>query len=262
MKNPPELITAQAILAMPGQLKTHELNPNAVRLIKSLGDAVGLTQIGVHLVTIMPGHDSTEYHRHHHEEEFVYILSGSGLAEIEDQVVPVAAGDFLGFPKNGVAHGMRNTGTQALVCLMGGQRLEQDVCDYPHQNKRLYTNGQTENWVNLQPTAQHSWLQNQVFLQTMADDHYFPRHLVEKGQQILIRLCHTIEREVPRGLNELYPLTHMAVIEFNELAMEFEDAGSEIETAAREAIGEAFASIASAYGFAADREELIANRDW
>ena len=134
MKNPPELITAQAILAMPGQLKIHELNPNAVRLIKSLGDAAGLEHIGV--------------------------------------------------------------------------------------------------------------------------------HLVEKGQQILIRLCHTIEREVPRGLNELYPLTHMAVIAFNDLAIEFEDAGSQIETAAREAIGAAFASIASAYGFAADGEELIANRDW
>jgi uncharacterized cupin superfamily protein len=145
---PRELLTAKAIAAMTGQRKVHALNPNAVRSAKSLGDAVGLTQLGVHLVTVMPGRDSTEYHRHLYEEEFVYVLSGCGTAEIDGHTTGVAAGDFLGFPRTGVAHGMSNKGTEPLVLLVAGQRLEQDVCDYPHQNKRLYINGAQEDMVD------------------------------------------------------------------------------------------------------------------
>lgn len=148
MNHPRELLTASTIDAMEGQLRTHSLNPNAVRVIRSLGDAVGLTQLGVHLVTILPGHDSTEYHRHLYEEEFVYVLSGNGEAMIDGASHAVAAGDFLGFPRGGVAHGMTNTGNTPLVCLVAGQRLEQDVCDYPHQNKRLYINGAEEDLVD------------------------------------------------------------------------------------------------------------------
>lgn len=149
MTTPRELLTAAAIAALPGQTKVHALNPNAVRNSQSLGDAVGLAHMGVHLVTIQPGRDSTEYHRHWYEEEFLYVLSGQGTAEIDGQLHPVAAGDFMGFGRNSPAHGLSNTGTEPLVCLVGGQRLEQDVCDYPRQGKRLYINGEREDMVEL-----------------------------------------------------------------------------------------------------------------
>ncbi len=147
---PRELLTASAIAALPSQTKVHRLNPNAVRSTQSLGDAVGLAHMGVHLVTILPGRDTTEYHRHWYEEEFLYVLSGHGTADIDGQLHPVAAGDFMGFGKNSVAHSLSNTGTEPLLCLVGGQRLENDVCDYPRQNKRLYINGAQEDMVNLQ----------------------------------------------------------------------------------------------------------------
>jgi uncharacterized cupin superfamily protein len=121
-----------------------------VRSTQSLGDAVGLNHIGVHLVTILPGRDTTEYHRHWCEEEFLYVLSGQGTANIDDQLHAVAAGDFMGFGRRSVAHSLTNTGTEPLVCLVGGQRLENDVCDYPRQSKRLYINGPQEDMVNLQ----------------------------------------------------------------------------------------------------------------
>ena len=57
-------LSAKAIAEMPGQKKTHFLNDNAVRLNKSLGDAVGLKNIGVHIITVQPGHLSTEFHVH------------------------------------------------------------------------------------------------------------------------------------------------------------------------------------------------------
>ena len=52
------------------------------------------------------------------------------------------------------------------------------------------------------------------------------------------------------------------VDKFNDLQEDFEEADSEIETGAREAIAEDFAFVAKAYGFEADREELIATREW
>ena len=96
----------------------------------------------------------------------------------------------------------------------------------------------------------------------MQEDDYFPPALVEKGRQILVKLCEEIESRSPQILEALYALTHAATDEFNALAEKFEENGSEIETAARENIGADFAYIAKAYGFDADVEELIATREW
>ena len=49
------LLKATDIENMTGERKVHFLNPNAVRINKSLGDAVGLNQIGVHLIYVEPG---------------------------------------------------------------------------------------------------------------------------------------------------------------------------------------------------------------
>ena len=101
------------------------------------------------------------------------------------------------------------------------------------------------------------------FLQCMDNDEYFPRNLVDKGRQILLRLSERIEREQPADEAALYSLTHAATRQFNDLAEEFYDANSEIETSAAECIALDFEFIAKAYGFEnADLEELIATRDW
>ncbi|GAA1993157.1 DUF5713 family protein [Kitasatospora viridis] len=102
-----------------------------------------------------------------------------------------------------------------------------------------------------------------AFLRHMYEDSYFPDHLVDRGREILLRLCERIEAEQPADLAALYALTHASTEEFNLLDAELNAAGSEIETVAREWIGDEFWFVASAYGFAdADGEELIATRDW
>lgn len=65
------LVTASQIAAMEGLNKTHFLNANAKRVNKSLGDLTGLTGIGVHMIEVEPGHETTEHHVHHHEDECV-----------------------------------------------------------------------------------------------------------------------------------------------------------------------------------------------
>jgi len=134
------LLRASEIDAMQGERKEHFLNPNAVRINKSLGDAVGLNHIGVHIIAVEPGKATTEYHKHHYEEECVYVLQGNATAIIEGDHYPLQSGDFLGLPRNKVAHNIINDGDETLICLVMGRRLEQDVADYPNLGKRLYRN--------------------------------------------------------------------------------------------------------------------------
>lgn len=100
------------------------------------------------------------------------------------------------------------------------------------------------------------------FLAEMYQDSYFPDKLVDKGKAILLDLCFKIEQQQPNSLEALYNLTHAATEQFNALQEEFYENDSEIETVARDCIGADFDFIAKAYGFNADIEELIANREW
>ncbi|MGR3759828.1 cupin domain-containing protein [Roseobacteraceae bacterium NS-SX3] len=134
------LISKEDIEAMEGLQKTHFLNSNAKRLNKSLGDAAGLTGFGFHLIEVAPGHETTEHHAHHYEDECVYVLAGEATACLGEEEVPVKAGDFLGYRKGGLPHSIRNTGTETLRCIVVGERLAHDVADYPRLQKRIYRN--------------------------------------------------------------------------------------------------------------------------
>jgi len=131
-------VSRQQIADEPGEKKTHFLNPQAQRLNISLGDLVGLKSLGVHIITVEPGHFTTEHHFHHAEEEAIYVLSGTAIATIGDNEFEIKEGDFLGFPTNGIAHSIYVNGSEPLKCLVVGNRLAFDTCDYPRQGKRLY----------------------------------------------------------------------------------------------------------------------------
>ncbi|PNX02092.1 cupin [Burkholderia pseudomallei] len=145
---PPELLKAADIEAMEAVRSVHVLNANAVRLKKPLSEKTGITQFGFLLVTLMPGHESSECHRHLYEEECVYILSGYGEATLGERAYPVGPGDFLGFARRGPAHVLKNTGDVPLVFIAAGQRLEHDVCEYPRVGKRLFVAGEMEGYVD------------------------------------------------------------------------------------------------------------------
>jgi len=134
------LIRAAEIAAMEGLAKSHFLNPNARRINKSLGDATGLTGIGVHIIEVAPGCESTEFHRHYHEDEAVFVLSGHATARIGDVHEAIEPGDFIGYRAGGMAHTILNTGTEVVRLLVIGQRLPHDVGDYPDKGKRLFRN--------------------------------------------------------------------------------------------------------------------------
>jgi uncharacterized cupin superfamily protein len=120
-----------------GGVFSHPLNPKSEVHMRSLGDAVGLERLGVHLMRIAPGKESFVFHMHHTEEEFIYVLSGRGIAEIGDEEHEVGPGDFMGFPTPSVGHHLKNPFTEDLVYLAGGERRVAEIADFPRIDKRL-----------------------------------------------------------------------------------------------------------------------------
>ena len=76
---------------------SHPWNPNSELFGTRLSSLAGLSRVGVSRVRVPPGKESFVYHSHYREEEWIYVLSGRGIAEVADEEVEVAAGDFVGF---------------------------------------------------------------------------------------------------------------------------------------------------------------------
>ena len=150
------IIRQHEIEQMDGLAKTHFLNPNAQRINKSLGDLAGLQNLGFHIIEVMPGHESTEYHVHYSEDECVYVLSGTATVTIDEIDYEIGAGDFVGYPAGGLPHTMKNTGSEMLRCIVVGQRLAHDVGDFPRLGKRLYRNSLSNDLVDLNAIANPS----------------------------------------------------------------------------------------------------------
>jgi len=133
-------LTAAEIARMPERANVHQFNANAIRNTRSIGDLLGLSDVGVHLVRVEPGRETTEHHFHGQDEEFLYILSGRAEATIGEETFEVGPGDFMAFPKNSQAHSMRVPAgaSEDLVYLMGGTRAPIDICTYPRLGRRMY----------------------------------------------------------------------------------------------------------------------------
>jgi uncharacterized cupin superfamily protein len=105
----------------------------AGRIKSALGDAAGLSDFGVNLVTLPPGNWSSQRHWHSHEDEFVLVLSGELTLATDAGEEILVAGDCAGFPK-GLADGHHfiNRGAADAVYLEVGTRADGvDVCTYP-----------------------------------------------------------------------------------------------------------------------------------
>lgn len=131
------LVRSKSLPAAEARHIRHPLNPNSDIFIQSLSDRVGLQRAILSLARVPPGKESFLPHAHSAQEEFLYILEGEGTALIGDQEVTVGPGDYLGFPTDGVAHHLRNTGTTDLVYLMGGERTPLDIGRFPTVGKTI-----------------------------------------------------------------------------------------------------------------------------
>lgn len=120
----------------------HPLNPNSDVYLRSLGRPVGLKRLSLSLARVPPGKESFIYHTHMRDEEFVYILSGRGRAEIGEAVLEVGPGDFMGFTAMSPAHHLMNPYDEDLVYLMGGEQSGFDIGIFPRAGKRVLFAGE------------------------------------------------------------------------------------------------------------------------
>jgi uncharacterized cupin superfamily protein len=105
--------------------------PCAARVRRRLGDAGGLSDFGVNLMTLPPGGWSSQRHWHSHEDEFVYVLEGE-VTLIEDGGDTVLrAGDCAAFAKGtGNGHHLINRSSAPVVYLDVGSRNPVDRATY------------------------------------------------------------------------------------------------------------------------------------
>jgi uncharacterized cupin superfamily protein len=132
----PHLLRAEQVKAAEGSF-SHPWNPQSLLVGTHLSALGGLKRSGVSVVRVPAGHESFAYHAHHREEEWIYVLSGRAVAEIDDAEYELGPGDFVAFPTPSVAHHLRNPFGEDLVYLMGGENLDFDVADFPKLGKRM-----------------------------------------------------------------------------------------------------------------------------
>lgn len=114
----------------------HPFNPKPSNIyLHLLSEPTGLTRQMVTLARLPPGQESFLPHAHTFQEEFVFILDGTGVAIIGDGEHPVEAGDFIGYPCDGMHHQLRNDGDVDLLYLMGGERTQFEISRFPTVNK-------------------------------------------------------------------------------------------------------------------------------
>lgn len=102
------------------------------RAKQRLGDACGLTKMGVNLVTLAPGAQSALRHWHTLEDEFVYMISGEVVLITNDGEQTLRAGMCAGYPAgNRDGHHMINRSDAAAQYLEIGSRIEGDNAFYP-----------------------------------------------------------------------------------------------------------------------------------
>lgn len=115
----------------------HPLNPASEILGWQLSRLTGMTRAAVNLLRVPAGRESFVAHAHTAEEEWLFVLSGRGMARIGDAEVEVGPGDFLGFPTPSVVHHLRNPFDMDLVYLCGGEIRAAEVAEYPDQGLML-----------------------------------------------------------------------------------------------------------------------------
>lgn len=132
----PHLLRA-ADVAAKARTFSHPWNPDSSISGTHMSRLTGLARTGVSIARVPPGKQSFVYHLHHREEEWIYILSGRGIAEIDGQEYEVGPGDFMGFPTPSVAHHLRNPSAEDLVYLMGGEHHDYEIADFPRLGRRM-----------------------------------------------------------------------------------------------------------------------------
>jgi uncharacterized cupin superfamily protein len=135
------VLKREEIESMPETEFTHPLNPKSGASLRSLSEAAGLRRIGFHMIRLPAGREANEYHTHRFEEEFYYVLEGRGVVLVDGEEHEVGPGAFVGFPAPSGPHLMTNPYDDELVYLVGGERREFEIAEFPRRGKAVIRAG-------------------------------------------------------------------------------------------------------------------------
>jgi uncharacterized cupin superfamily protein len=132
-----QIVRTKQLKPEEGMRFRHPLNPNSDALFHRLSRPAGLTRAHVNMLRVPLGKEAFILHCHSVQEEWSYIVEGEGTAQIGEDKIKVAAGDFIAFPLNGKAHTIVNTGKSDLVYLTGGDDSPTEIGHFPSVNKMI-----------------------------------------------------------------------------------------------------------------------------
>ncbi len=105
------------------------------REARGLGDALGLTAIGVNHVTLFPGKESSLRHHHRHEDELVYVLEGEIVLHTNAGEELLTTGMVAGFRAgDGNGHHLLNRSARNATYLVVSNRHPQDEATYSDED--------------------------------------------------------------------------------------------------------------------------------
>ncbi|MBW4564593.1 MAG: cupin domain-containing protein [Mojavia pulchra JT2-VF2] len=102
------------------------------RVKQALGNAAGLKNFGVNLVTLEPGSCSALRHWHTRQDEFIYVIAGEVTLITNVGAQILQPGMMAGFPAGEAdGHHLVNRSDAAVVYLEIGDRTSDDRAYYP-----------------------------------------------------------------------------------------------------------------------------------
>lgn len=108
---------------------------------RALGDALGLTKIGVNLTTLPPGKESSMRHWHTHEDELIYVVEGEVVLRTDGGEQVLRAGMCAGFAAGSRdGHQLVNRSDRPARYLEISNRDEHDTAEYPDVDLALRGN--------------------------------------------------------------------------------------------------------------------------
>jgi uncharacterized cupin superfamily protein len=124
----PETIAPRSTSAYPEPFRARVLP----REKRALGDAFGLTTIGVNLTTLGPGKESSMRHYHTREDELVFVLEGEVILVTDEGEQLLGPGTCAGFKAGSTnAHHLVNRSGKPVRYLEISNRDQEDAAFYP-----------------------------------------------------------------------------------------------------------------------------------
>jgi len=104
----------------------------------ALGAQLGLQSIGIHHMRLLPGRRTSLPHAESHEEEFVYVISGTPDVWLDGVLHRLVPGDAVGFGAGtGLAHSfLNNSDAEVALLVVGNADMAQNRIVYPINPER------------------------------------------------------------------------------------------------------------------------------